>query len=213
MDRGDELARLDRDGGDQLDAHNRDRRRELHRQFEQGPDPDEQPVEPLRLWEEGGVWCAILVAYAGALCGYARVPDGHPWVGLDGDDPAPGPDLDLGQPAEQAMDDHGVLPVFAAALGGDPDEFAQTLNARVAVHGGLTWTGPLPVAGAPHGWWLGFDCGHAGDAPDPARVPPELRAFAEALIGGDGHVWTEDEVALEVKRIVGAIAAAGGGCS
>lgn len=39
------------------------------------------------------------------------------------------------------------------------------------VHGGLTFAEPdtdCGKGGADNAWWLGFDCAHMGDAPDPA---------------------------------------------
>jgi hypothetical protein len=39
------------------------------------------------------------------------------------------------------------------------------------VHGGLTFAEPdtdCGKGGDDSAWWLGFDCGHAGDAPDPS---------------------------------------------
>jgi hypothetical protein len=42
------------------------------------------------------------------------------------------------------------------------------------VHGGLTYA----EAGTEGEWWIGFDCAHAGDAPDPdlpSCVPEHLR--------------------------------------
>lgn len=44
----------------------------------------------------------------------------------------------------------------------------------VRVHGGLTFGGELPYAA---GWWLGFDCAHAGDARDPSLYDDEMRAI------------------------------------
>ena len=40
----------------------------------------------------------------------------------------------------------------------------------VTVHGGLTFTEPDKPCDAPGpdtDWWIGFDCAHSGDAPDP----------------------------------------------
>jgi hypothetical protein len=45
---------------------------------------------------------------------------------------------------------------------------------RAEVHGGLTFSEPDLYRGCLcDGWWLGFDCAHYGDAPD-----PELRGYA-----------------------------------
>lgn len=41
----------------------------------------------------------------------------------------------------------------------------------VSVHGGITYAEadmPCDAPGPDTDWWLGFDCAHAGDAPDPA---------------------------------------------
>lgn len=38
------------------------------------------------------------------------------------------------------------------------------INPRPRVHGGLTHAQPGTALGE---WWIGFDCAHAGDAPDP----------------------------------------------
>jgi hypothetical protein len=42
-----------------------------------------------------------------------------------------------------------------------------------SVHGGLTFSEPDESCDAPgpdSGWWIGFDCAHAGDRPDPALL-------------------------------------------
>lgn len=44
----------------------------------------------------------------------------------------------------------------------------------VACHGGLTYSrADVPCEGEtePGGWWIGFDCAHAGDAQDPTLAP------------------------------------------
>ena len=70
----------------------------------------------------------------------------------------------------------------------------------VKVHGGLTYAEHRPPEDAllelrlasgdlvDTGWWLGFDCGHWGDF-----IP---------VLQKDGHVWTEDEVWLEVEKLL-----------
>lgn len=42
-----------------------------------------------------------------------------------------------------------------------------------SVHGGLTFADPdmsCDKGGPDNGWWVGFDCAHSGDAPDPELV-------------------------------------------
>lgn len=44
------------------------------------------------------------------------------------------------------------------------DDIEAADGGFVDVHGGLTYAAPDTEDGS---WWLGFDCAHAGDAPDP----------------------------------------------
>lgn len=51
------------------------------------------------------------------------------------------------------------------------------------VHGSLTFARAdvgCDAGGPDDGWWLGFDCGHAGDAPDPDLEPALLGAMRAA---------------------------------
>lgn len=59
----------------------------------------------------------------------------------------------------------------------------------VVVHGGLTYAKADWDCGerGHNGWWLGFDCGHVYDAPD-----PELQQMVGAYI--DGGLQADDEV-------------------
>lgn len=193
----------------QMDARLATWRSELLRLAIEGPGEDVKYEQPLRVWQEHEIWCAILRNHMGALCGYALVPTGHPWWGLEDDHEVPAPrELDDDLTAQQAMDDFGVMPTFLAALGGDEsmDKFTRSLASQVQVHGGLTWTGPMPIEGAPWGWWLGFDCYHSGDAIDPAHAAEHSADFNRRMIDEfHSHVWTEDEVAGEVGRLALAI--------
>jgi hypothetical protein len=165
-----------------------------------GPPSGLEPTAPVRLWREGEFYCAILRNHLGFLCGYVQVPEGHPWWGAYGDERVAGvPSLDDETLAVEGFENFGVLTTFIVMAGDSLDEFRETLDAMVSVHGGLTFAGPMLIEGAPWGWWLGFDCAHSGDAPDPEYVPIPWP--------NGGHVWTPDEVALEVSRIVTAVAA------
>ena len=72
------------------------------------------------------------------------------------------------------------------------------------VHGGLTYSGggSYPVDGDE--WWLGFDCAHYGDAPDPALRDDRYRAPSHGC-ESSGHLWTSAEVAEECERLAAQI--------
>jgi hypothetical protein len=82
-----------------------------------------------------------------------------------------------------------------------------------AVHGGLTFAGErppqhcLPEGWGDHaGWWLGFDCAHGGDAPDPALQD----GSPHWGILSWGEVRTPDYVEAECRSLCEQAAAAGG---
>ncbi len=105
------------------------------------------------------------------VTGYVRVPQGHPWHGLDYD--------------------------------------ADVLD--VGVHGGLTFARPdadCGKGGADDAWWLGFDCAHSGDAPDPRLMSGEQIAHELAMerrgLGSMRRydtVRSTEYVAAECKRL------------
>lgn len=66
------------------------------------------------------------------------------------------------------------------------------------VHGGLTFAEPdtdCGKGGEDNAWWLGFDCAHAGDAPD-----PDLPG-AQAAYHLFGTVKTTSYVAAECRKL------------
>lgn len=81
-------------------------------------------------------------------------------------------------------------------------------NVPADAHGGINFAGAYPADqldngdGVPPGWWIGFDCGHYGDAPEP-EVWPHPEEYA--LLWGDGHIWTTDEVADMVEFLAGQV--------
>lgn len=136
-----------------------------------------------RTWQAHGLDCAVLRMDMGHRCGYVRVPDGHPYHGLDYSDPAPNGAAEY---EERTTDDAGFAGMIAL-LGGQEgvDRWASRVEAHIAVHGGLTYAGKQPGE-LPAGWWFGFDCAHADDSPD--------------------H-WTEERVAAETERVAEQLAA------
>lgn len=74
------------------------------------------------------------------------------------------------------------------------------------VHGGLTFAEAdtdCGKGGEDNAWWLGFDCAHAGDAPDPG-LPGYYAAMAERY----GIVRTTEYVAEECRSLARQAAAA-----
>jgi hypothetical protein len=77
------------------------------------------------------------------------------------------------------------------------------------VHGGLTFAAPdvnCGKDGEDDAWWLGFDCAHAGDAPDPSLSLREgMTAMRDYGLGYDtikttGYVQAECERLAEQAR-------------
>jgi len=68
------------------------------------------------------------------------------------------------------------------------------------IHGGLTFAEkdiPCDAEGPDTGWWLGFDCGHPGDAPDPSF--PRYKAIF--LLFKNYVVRSQDYVEAECRRL------------
>lgn len=80
--------------------------------------------------------------------------------------------------------------------------------------GGVTYAGDRLGDGS---WFVGFDCAHVGDGRDPSLVNlfgswEEKRSFADFIttimegpMQGE-HIWTEEEVAEECKRLAEIVA-------
>ena len=90
-------------------------------------------------WIAHGLDCLIVRNNFGALCGYVGVPRGHRCF-----------EVDYNDLAYEGVYAHGGLTFSNRCQPRGADE------ARGICH---------PVEGAAHAevWWLGFDCGHAGD--------------------------------------------------
>jgi hypothetical protein len=80
----------------------------------------------------------------------------------------------------------------------------------VRVHGGLTFAAPdthCGKGGEDGGYWLGFDCAHAGDAPDgslrgqDSREVADLYGMFDGSFSRFGTVKTTEYVAAECRRL------------
>jgi hypothetical protein len=76
----------------------------------------------------------------------------------------------------------------------------------VDVHGGITFSQsdvPCDAPGADTDWWVGFDCGHSGDAPDQelSSVHWDIPPILGALYGNFGQVRSQSYVEAECKSL------------
>jgi hypothetical protein len=74
-----------------------------------------------------------------------------------------------------------------------------------SVHGGLTFAQPdlhCGKGGADDAWWLGFDCAHCGDAPDPG-LPGCERWPAWHVLEERGVVRTTAYVEEQCRLLIG----------
>lgn len=70
------------------------------------------------------------------------------------------------------------------------------------MHGGITFGEsdvPCDAPGPDTDWWLGFDCAHSGDAPDPALQI--LFTTIIAACGEHGKVRSQSYVEAECKSL------------
>ena len=62
------------------------------------------------------------------------------------------------------------------------------------VHGGITFAEadvPCDAPGEDDAWWIGFDCAHSGDAPDPSLPGYNERMADSGTIRSQGYVEHE----------------------
>jgi hypothetical protein len=78
-------------------------------------------------------------------------------------------------------------------------------DSDVHIHGGLTFAEPDQSCGKgeDNGWWLGFDCAHGGDAPDP-KLFSEVDSLYAAFLpdwGMHGTVRTQKYVEEQCRSL------------
>ena len=125
----------------------------------------------------------------GYRCGYVRIPPDHPWHGKDYDE--------VKTAGGDYVDVHGGL-TFA-----QPDADCGKRSCPGVPHVGHAssdWTCPFEkTGGEDNAWWLGFDCAHHMDAPDPEL--PGYDPRMASLLGRYGSIKTTPYVVAECRRL------------
>lgn len=97
---------------------------------------------------------------------------------------------------------------------------AEKADRLVGVHGGWSYSAPVPPWGGEDGfWWLGFDTMHVGDGIDPDLAAAAMGGGVDRALLDErvremnsvmgGRPWTADDVAGELSRAAERIACLG----
>lgn len=134
--------------------------------------------------------------WAGNLCGYVKVPEGHLLYGK-GYSAAIPDELRSAWTAvcNGEIGKRGIIDVFTCGSEG-------RVGVLFDVHGGITWAdNRLPWEDkTPTGWWLGFDCAHDGD----------LSPGYENRFSSDGEYRDIEYVKAECESLASQIVALNG---
>lgn len=153
---------------------------------------DEKPaVEHEENWtSETGLECHIYPCDFGNgryhLCGYVRIPEGHPLYKVDYSALVPESLVAARDKAlQEPIGKRGIIDVMCMASGAE-----MRAGVLFNVHGGITFSGEFAGRGGP-GFWYGFDCGHNGDnnvTCNAAYVRGECESLAQQLVAiGSAH--------------------------
>lgn len=124
----------------------------------------------------GFTYC-VLGLDLGHRCGYVRIPSDHYLFNRTYSEHLSKPSYNALRRAK--IGKRGVIPLFCA------DGKNVTMDLLFNVHGSITFAGDFSHIEKTHpqlaGYWIGFDCAHAGDAPDPALMSPEYKKVHEEM--------------------------------
>lgn len=125
--------------------------------------------------KEGYPCVAIINTSLGNRCGYVGIPPGHPLHGVSYSDDCPALRGGLQDATHEPVGKRGILALVCFAANGG----RASMDVVFDVHGSVTFTGDgkdgCPVYADV--WWVGFDCGHAGDGHDIELMNEEMQAF------------------------------------
>ena len=123
-----------------------------------------------------GYQCITTFGDMGHRCGYVGLPKDHPLYGMRYDDKL---NVTYNDIESNSMGKRSPIQIFSL-IGSEPED-KISLSFYFDVHGGITYVdggkdSKYPIESDL--WWLGFDCGHAGDGKDLDLVE---------------HLWGDDE--------------------
>jgi len=117
-------------------------------------------------WVAHGLDCHLIRNKVSKVwCGYVGLPEGHAWYGKEYSELVSVPDEIINRSVD--MDKVGAINMFCAGLKNSEESLKAGLLEMclaIDVHGGITYSRKGAGGYLAEGlWWLGFDCGHAGD--------------------------------------------------
>lgn len=136
-----------------------------------------------------GYRCIGTFGDMGHRCGYVGLPKGHPLYRMQYDDKL---NITYNDIASNSIGKRSPIQIFSL-IGSEPED-KVSLSFYFDVHGGITYEGGGQDSKYPIEsdlWWLGFDCGHAGDGRDLDLV--------EQLWGDDEHIKSRLKIEREFQ--------------
>lgn len=150
-------------------------------------------------FEHQGYKCVVIMTDMGHRCGYVGIPKKHPLYGVYGSEEhksLPAEDLQ-----QQEVGKRGIIPLVC--FGAKEDKVYASPDVYFDVHGGITFSdgGLRALPDVKDLWWFGFDCAHAGDAPDLNKMNPKLREVYEKFPSKTDVVRTLKYCIQECKNL------------
>lgn len=130
----------------------------------------------------------ILALPMGHRCGYVEIPINSIFFNKRYDEKLPIPKSVLNN---KVVGKRGVM----SLLGFDGETI--TMEVLFDVHGSITFS-ESSLMDKTNSWFIGFDCAHAGDRPDPSIT----KAIFADIDHGFGEIRTLEYVELELKSLI-----------
>jgi hypothetical protein len=100
---------------------------------------------------------------------------------------------------------------YVKVLPGHPWFGRDLDDVDAAVHGCITYSKadkPCDAEGPDNGWWVGFDCAHGQDKPDPSLIPGKSEEYVRAFDWPGAQIRSQEYVEAECRSLCEQAAAA-----